>query len=398
MLPHEFVAKWSRANLKERSAAQEHFLDLCRLLEHPTPAEMDADGSSFTFEKGAKKSSGGDGFADVWKRGFFAWEYKGRHASLNAAYQQLLQYREDLENPPILLVCDLDRFEVHTNFTNTITQVHRFTTTDLTGSATLDILRKVFFEPDALRPGQSTLGLTEQAAAQFARLADMLRNRGIEAQRAAHFLTKIIFCLFAEDVGLLPKSHFARIVERTASRPQEFMRYIQELFQAMSTGGTSLLEDIPYFNGNLFSDAEVLELTPSELAVVRDAGRFDWSQVEPAIFGTLFERSLDPSKRSQIGAHYTHPDDIRAIVEPVLMAPLRREWEEIRQKVGELAERIAAGNGRATTRQRQQMRRLLLDFLEKLSAVRVLDPACGSGNFLYIAMNLLKDLEKEVIT
>lgn len=398
MLAHEFVVKWSKANLKERSAAQEHFIDLCRLLEHPTPVEADAEGSHFTFEKGAKKSAGGDGFADVWKRGFFAWEYKGKHASLNAAYQQLLQYREDLENPPLLVVCDLDRFEVHTNFTNTITQVHRFSTNALNAPTTLDLLRKVFFEPDALRPGQTSTGLTEEAAGQFARLADMLRNRGIEAHQAAHFLTKVIFCLFAEDVGLLPRRHFARIAERTANRPQEFVRYTQELFQAMSAGGTSLLEDIPYFNGNLFSDAEVLELTPEELVVVRDAGRFDWSQVEPAIFGTLFERSLDPSKRSQIGAHYTHPDDIRAIVEPVLMAPLRREWEEVRQKVGALAERIASGRSRNASQQRQQMRRLLLGFLDQLSAVRVLDPACGSGNFLYISMNLLKDLEKEVIT
>lgn len=132
-----------------------------RLLDHPTPAEADADGSSFTFEKGAKKTSGGNGFADGWKRGYFAWEYKGLRSSLVTAYQQLQQYREDLENPPQLVVCDLDRFEVHTNFTNTVTQVYRFSTLDLTRPETLETLRSVFFSPEDLRPGRTPTGLTE---------------------------------------------------------------------------------------------------------------------------------------------------------------------------------------------------------------------------------------------
>lgn len=117
MLPHEFISKWSKANLKESAASHEHFIDLCHLLNHATPAEADAEGTWFTFEKGAKKTTGGQGFADVWKKGHFGWEYKGKHANLTAASQQLLQYREALENPPLLVVCDLDQFEVHTNFT-----------------------------------------------------------------------------------------------------------------------------------------------------------------------------------------------------------------------------------------------------------------------------------------
>jgi len=309
------------------------------MLDHPTPAEADPDGSQFTFEKGAKRLGGGGGFADVWKHEFFAWEYKGKHKNLDAAYQQLQQYRDDLGNPPLLVTCDLDRFEIHTNFTNTFPKVYRLNTANLAQPENLDILKAVFFEPEALRPGKAGTGITEEAASEFARLADMLSARGIDPQQAAHFLTKFIFCLFAEDVELLPKGHFSKIVESTVNRPNEFVRYVRELFDAMAHGGTSLLEDIAYFNGNLFADGEVLELTPEEIAVVRDAGRFDWSDIEPAIFGTLFERSLDPSKRSQIGAHYTHPDDIRAIVEPVLMTPLRSEWEEVRQKVSEIARR-----------------------------------------------------------
>ena len=185
MLPHEFVAKWSKVNLKESAAAQEHFIDLCRLLDHPTPAEADADGSSFTFEKGAKKNAGGDGFADVWKRRYFGWEYKGRHKSLEAAYQQLLQYREALESSRLLVVCDLDRFEVRTNFTNTVQRIERFATADLTKPEILTILYNVFHDPDKLMPGQAIASITEAAAKEFAQLADRLRERGIEPQRAA---------------------------------------------------------------------------------------------------------------------------------------------------------------------------------------------------------------------
>ena len=127
----EFMAKWRRVQLTERSASQQHFLDLCELLDHPKPAEADPSGTWFTFEKGAAKRAGGDGWADVWKRGFFGWEYKGKHKDLDAAYAQLLQYREALESPPLLVVCDMDRIVVHTNFTATSTQVHDIALSDL---------------------------------------------------------------------------------------------------------------------------------------------------------------------------------------------------------------------------------------------------------------------------
>jgi hypothetical protein len=120
----EFIAKWKKAELKERSAAQEHFIDLCRLVGHQTPAEADPTGETFCFEKGAEKHGGGDGFADVWKKDFFGWEYKGKHKDLSVAYDQLLLYRDALANPPLLVVCDLDRIIVHTNFTKTVSVKH----------------------------------------------------------------------------------------------------------------------------------------------------------------------------------------------------------------------------------------------------------------------------------
>ena len=121
--PQEFVAKWRKSELKERAGAQEHFIDLCRLVGHPTPAEGDPTGQTFAFEAGASKSSGGEGWADVWKKGYFAWEYKGKHRDLEAAYRQLLQYHEALEQPPLLVVSDMDQIIIHTKFINTAKQV-----------------------------------------------------------------------------------------------------------------------------------------------------------------------------------------------------------------------------------------------------------------------------------
>lgn len=136
MTSHEvevFIEKWRKSELKERSAAQEHFIDLCHLVGHKTPAEADPKGEWYCFEAGAKKVAGGEGWADVWKRGHFGWEYKRKKKNLAAAYLQLNQYREDLENPPLLVVCDTDRFQVHSNFTGTAKKVYEF---DSRGSGT----------------------------------------------------------------------------------------------------------------------------------------------------------------------------------------------------------------------------------------------------------------------
>lgn len=164
----DFVNKWRNSGLKERAGAQMHFLELCDVLGEPHPASEDFTGATYTFEKGGTTIEGTPGFADVWKRGCFAWEYKGKHEDLNLAYQQLLKYREDLENPPLLVVCDLERFEVHTNFTGTAKQIYRFSLDDLLkNQATaacklppIEVLRGVFTDPARLRPDHGT-ALTE---------------------------------------------------------------------------------------------------------------------------------------------------------------------------------------------------------------------------------------------
>src|SRR5437868_13703215 len=144
MTPHQFIAKWKQADLSERSAYQQHFLDLCDLLGQPKPAEVDPRGIWYTFEKGVEKTDGGKGWADVWLQGKFGWEYKGKHKDLKAAYQQLLKYREALENPPLLVVCDLNRFAVHTNFTGTVKKVYAFDLDGLADPANIVLLRNVF--------------------------------------------------------------------------------------------------------------------------------------------------------------------------------------------------------------------------------------------------------------
>jgi hypothetical protein len=186
--PHEFSAKWRGDTRKERSVSQEHFIDLCRLLGHETPGD-NRDGT-LVFEAGAAKSAGGQGWADVWKKGCFGWEYKGPRADLGKAFQQLQQYRDALQNPPLLVVSDIQSIVIHTNFVNTVKQTHTLTLDDLETPEGLQTLRNVFFNPRALEPALTIQQVTESAAAEFAKLADLLRRYGEQPQATAHYLIR----------------------------------------------------------------------------------------------------------------------------------------------------------------------------------------------------------------
>jgi hypothetical protein len=260
MTPSEFIKTWKAANLKERSAAQEHFLDLCRLLAEQTPAEADPEGEWYCFERGASKLSGGEGWADVWKRGCFGWEYKGKHKDLKAAYVQLQQYSVALENPPLLVVCDMERFRIYTNWTNTVQVTYDITPDDLHEPEQRQRLKWVLSDPEQLKPGKTRQTLTEEAAQQFASLAQRLRARGHEPQTVAHFINRLVFCMFAEDIDLLPQKMFSRMLEHAAARPDEFMELARDLFRAMQSGGRVGFEHVEWFNGGLFDTDEVLPL------------------------------------------------------------------------------------------------------------------------------------------
>ncbi len=337
----EFIAKWRKVELKERSAAQTHFIDLCRVFDHPDPVTADPTGESFCFERGAAKHGGGDGFADVWKRGFFGIEYKGKHKDLLEAYDQLLRYRDALESPPLLLCCDLDRIVIHTNFTGTVSATHDIPLEALAEPRNIEIMRAVFHDPEALRPGRTSTAVTQDAARHFAEIAAAMRARGLDPAAVAHFLDRLVFCLFAEDTRLLPDMVFSRIVTQAAGDPARFCKILAQLFDTMATGGDFGLEPIRHFNGNLFDDRTVLDLTADEVKRIAAAATLDWSAVDPSIFGTLFERGLDPNTRAQLGAHFTSREDIELIVDAVVMAPLRREWAETKAVIGNL---LATGN------------------------------------------------------
>lgn len=421
MTAAEFRRKWSRNQSKESAAYQEHFNDLCRLLGQPTPNEADPSGSDFfCFQKRVVKDAElfelhetpdaseptERGFADVWKKDCFAWEYKGKKKNLDEAYKQLLRYRESLLNPPLLVVCDFDRYIIRTNFNGTVQDVHEFTNEQIDRPENLRTLRALFESPDFLKPQRTTAQVTEKVAAQIAAVAKSLQSReSVEladaksraevnvAQkknlRIARFLNRIIFCLFAEDTGLLPKNLFTEILKSSLQEPEHFSEAVEQLFRVMAKGGLFGKDKIRYFNGHLFEDSTVFELTEAEIKNLADAAEADWQFIQPSIMGTLFERAMDESQRSQLGAHYTSEADIKTLVEPVLMQPFRHEWAKIK---GELATAYVKGKGNAAQRER------LANFQKQLAAVTVLDPACGSGNFLYVSLQLLLGLEKEVIT
>ena len=403
-----FVDKW-RDNARRESDAREHFIDLCRLVGAPTPNDPGLPAGEYEFEKNAPRTSGGGGRADVWRRGFFGWEYKGAGRDLAAAYRQLLDYREALENPPLLVVSDMDRIEVHTNFTNTRPSVRTLTLDELERdpAEALRLLRAVLLEPEALRPAQSPEEVTREAARRFAEIARSMGERGEAPERVAHFLNRVLFCLFAEDVGLLPRRLVTGLIESRRADPEEFGRGLRELFWRMSDAAAGRYfgnERVSWFNGGLFDGPETLAVTRDELAALHAVALLDWSQVEPSILGTLFERGLDPAKRGQLGAHYTDRAKILQVVEPVVLTPLRRELAAMQARVEAL---MAGRSPSPLTREGRRRERLPAweheaeaawrAFLDRLRALRVLDPACGSGNFLYVTLRLLKDLEFEAI-
>lgn len=430
MIPSQFVRKWSDSRLRERQGSHEHFIDLCRLLGEPTPAEDDPLGERYCFERGAEKTGGGDGWADVWRKGCFGWEYKGKHKDLNAALRQLQAYALNLQNPPYLVVSDMERIIVHTNWTNTVSRRYELGLADLLEPARLELLRQVFQGSEALRPGVSPQELTRTVALRFGELGRRLQERKHHPRAVAHFLNRLVFCMFAEDAGLLPRELFTRVIRATRDRPDFATAQLAELFAKMRGGGFFGAEIIKGFNGGLFDDAEVLPLERIDLKLIGDtASEHDWSQIDPAIFGTLFEEALKATRqRAALGAHYTDRGMILKIVEPVIVRPLAAEWDAAHAEIRGFAEamgRAEADRKAVLERASEAMKRdpaaakageparrkdltaiakardasygaakdRLEAFLARLAAFRVLDPACGSGNFLYVALHALRDLE-----
>ena len=305
----------------------------------------------------------------------------------------------------------MDRIVVHTNFTGRPALVHDHSARGLAKPENLEIVRAVFHDPAKLKPGATREAITQEAARRIAGIAQTMRARGLDPHDVAQFLDRVVFALFAEDVNLLPDKIFSRLLKNSddkprgvrAAGPRAVPQHGPRRF--LGRGGDPPFQRQPVHHG------PVLTPTREELKEIRKAAKLDWSAIDPSIFGTLFERGMDPDKRSQLGAHYTSREDIETLVEPVVMQPLRREWSEARRQVENA---LATGKAEPTEKDRSKvppeglqgpaLRKALLAanlllkrFWERLSQVRVLDPACGSGNFLYVTLQKLKDLEKEVI-
>ncbi len=417
MTPSQFIARWQHNKLTERAGAQAHFDDLCELLGVEKPRDAD----NYCFERGAKKSSGKDGWADVRTRNHFAWENKKPGRDLDKALKQLTDYSLQLESPPLLVVCDRERIIIHTAFTGYPDEPREIRIGDLVDDGKRQILRWVFTEPLKLRPEKSTAAVTQEAAERYAALADAMRQRGLDSNQVAHFLVQCLFCMFAEDEGLLPEKIFTGLLAAAKNDVAKASDRITKLFTAMQEPkGVYGNDDIEWFNGGLFKHIAVPAMTLSDLETLRAASAdMDWRAIDPTIFGTLFERGLG-SRRAALGAHYTDTGTIAKLVEPLVRDPLLLEWEVVREKIADQMTKakafeeakVAAGDAKVTAQGKKEMERKLTAakaastrafneasalyraFLLRLNSFRVLDPACGSGNFLYLALKALRDVEK----
>lgn len=419
MTPAKFIQLWKSNKLTERAGAQPHFDDLCELLGVEKPRDPD----NYCFERGAKKSGGGDGWADVWKRGYFAWENKKPGLNLDKALKQLTDYSLQLESPPLLVVCDRERIIIHTAFTGYPDEPREIHIEDLGDDYKRQMLKWVFTDPLKLRPEKSTAAVTEEAAQRFAGLAEAMQQRGQDSNQVAHFLVQCLFCMFAEDEGLLPEKIFTNLLAHAKNDVTKAVNRIDALFKAMKEPqGVYGNDDIEWFNGGLFRQIAIPSLIASDLEALRSASaEMDWRAIDPTIFGTLFERGLG-SRRAPLGAHYTDTGTIAKLVEPLISDPLLLEWQIVHKKIAKqmikataLDEaKVAAGKVAATALVKKEMERKLTAaktaktkavneanklyrlFLLRLHTFRVLDPACGSGNFLYLALRALRDVEKQV--
>ena len=381
MEPQEFVAKWHNVTVNESQGAQTFFNDICALVDHPDIVSY-GNTDAFNFEFKADS-----GRADAFLENHFGWEFKSKDSDLDEALNQLLKYQVHLKTPPLLIVSSFQTIRIQTNVPGMVTVRHVIPVAELDRKEHLDKLKWAFHAPDEFRPDRTLEDATKETADVFHAIVQDMEKHNVDAEKLARYLNQIVFCLYAEDAGLLPEGLFTNIVNQQNRDAGAFDQVVQNLFGLMASGGFFGADHVRHFNGDLFSTVDTVIFSPSAMLQLHEATKKDWRNIEPSIFGTLFERALDASKRSQLGAHYTGAADIDLVVQPVVMEPLRREWATAQKDANALAD---AGNVTAA-------RARLQAFQDRLASVKVLDPACGSGNFLYTALRSLLDLEKEVI-
>ena len=462
MLPpltaREFMAKWRGVPLTQRAVSEQHFADICRLVGHTPPGEAPAPGAAggapVRWAPGVGKTSDGMPWASAERAGAFAWQYAGKppetfsglsartpkqsaaqpasqpaspppHPSpdstpnqrdnshspeaLALAYQRLRRYRAALRQPPLLVAADASQIWVCANFGHAPRRVVKVGLEGQAGEmAALDspeglrLLRAVFFDPESLRPRLSSQQISEQMAADIARLAELLERQGASPRALAGLLTRLVLILFAEDAGLLARGLLARVAGEAHADPAALAGRLRQLFEAMAQGGEFMGETIACFDGGLFEADDallppgLLALDGAALTTLSKVSLLDWASLEMGVFGVLFERSLDPAQRRLLGAPFAAPAELAQPLEEALR-PLRRRWMDTQGSALKLAARRDAADGAQRDRLQARLRQLLTGFAVEAGALRVLDPACGSGGRLAAALRLLLELEGEII-
>lgn len=328
-----------------------------------------------TLEERVSNDTGGTSFADLMWKPRVLIEMKKSGTDLSRHYRQAFDYWVHAvpERPRYVILCNFDSFWIY-DFENQLDQpVERVNLVELPERwESLGFLLPVAREPIF---NNDLVAVTREAAGDVARVFTSLKDRGVEPSVAQRFTLQCVMAMFSEDIGLLPEHSFTRAVQ-DSTNGQEAYDLVGGLFREMNTPGLTpggRYAGTPYFNGGLFAQVVPQELTLHEIELLREASSTIWSDVRPEIFGTLFEGSMDAGERHASGAHFTSQADIARVVGPVIVQPWRA--------------RIAAANTIAD----------LNALLEDMSQYRVLDPSCGSGNFLYVAYRELRRLERDAI-
>ena len=396
MTPEHFIATWQKTTLNEEQGAQSWFNDLCDLIDHPKPMG-ELNGLTYAFEHRVET-----GKADAYYENHFGWEFKTGEGQLDEAMRQVLGYSMYLKTPPLLVVSAFNVIRIRTNFPGMESVQREIRIADLVEPEARDVVKRIFTDPASFNTGMSRDDVTKETAALFQAVSNDMAGSGYGHHELAQYLNQIIFCLYAEDAGLLPDGAFTGLVVNQRREPEQFRRGAQTLFAEMNHGGLFGPQTIEHFNGELFAHVPDVTLNTAALERLAEAAAKNWSNIEPSIFGTLFERALGlTEERAPLGAHYTSEADIRRVVQPVILDDLQREWAIVRTEIDGLQDARNVGARHASPLRGASTadgsRQRLEDFRRRLADVTVLDPACGSGNFLYVTLKALLDLERQAI-
>ncbi|NTF32875.1 class I SAM-dependent DNA methyltransferase [Rhizobium skierniewicense] len=436
-----FIARWQGQEGGQERANYALFLtEMCSLLDlpQPDPASASPDTNDYVFERVVKETTR-DGAVnskriDLYKRNCFVLEAKqsrlsgdkkladtptlpglesaprGRRASANRAWDVLMMNaRAQAENyvrllpaahepPPFVLVCDVGHcIEIYANFRRDGKAYDQFPDRrsfriyleDLRDETVRARLKAIWTNPVSLDPSLHAAKVTRDIATRIAKVSQALEKSGYAAEEVAMFLMRMLFTMFAEDVQLLPKDCFKDLLKDCAQKPEIFPGMMEDLWKAMDEGGftATIRQKVKRFNGEFFKNRKALKLAKEEIGELVAAANHDWKDVEPAIFGTFLEQALDPTDRRKLGAHYTPRAYVERLVIATVIDPLRAEWDNARSTADR---QKAEGKADAAIKTVQA-------FHDTLCETRVLDPACGTGNFLYVSLELMKRLEGEVL-